>query len=885
MKLHQNQSIDDELVPTDGLIRVRGARVHNLRDIDVDIPHEALVVITGISGSGKSSLAFDTIFAEGQRRYLESLSTYTRQFLDQMQRPDVDSIEGLPPTISIDQRASTAHQRSTLATTTEIYDYLRLLYARAGQAHCTSCGRAVTQQSPQAIVDRILAEDDRRKVMILAPLVAGRKGTHRDVFETICKQGFVRARVDGEIADATDPPTLARGKPHDIDVVIDRIITKPGIRARLQESVDLALKHGNGSCLVSCQQADAWHDQLYSSRFACPGCGISFTELEPRTFSFNSPYGACPECKGLGYQVDSEADKPRAKNESAGIDSAAVCPACTGTRLGPVARSVTVAGKAIHELTAMNVAAAGAFVDEILTSVEWESECAVLTFSAEARLAAKNTLPDVASRLRFLNRIGLHYLTLNRETRTLSGGEFQRARLAASLGSGLTGICYVLDEPTLGLHARDTGRMIAMLRELRDQGNSIVVVEHDEDVMRSADHLIDLGPGAGREGGRVVAAGRPDDVARNENSLTGRLLSKRSDDAPPRDCRPIDWTRSIKLTGARLHNLQEVTAEIPLDVLTVVTGVSGSGKTSLIMQTLAPAVRRCLTVKPANAAEPTSDGYSQSFDKIVGVESIERIVEIDQSPIGRTGRSNPATYAKIWDEIRKLFAKTRDARIRGYKSRRFSFNSRDGRCEECRGQGNKRIEMHFLPEMFVECASCRGARFNRPTLAIRFRGKSVADVLEMRIDEAAEFFENFPRLHKILTTFADVGLGYLCLGQSSLTLSGGEAQRVKLATELSRSSQERTLFVLDEPTVGLHPADVARLIDVLQRLIDQQHSVLVVEHQLDLIAAADWVIDIGPDGGDQGGTVVAAGAPNELVGIGVSHTGIALKQHLRPGDE
>ncbi len=857
-------------------IRVRGARVHNLRAVDVDIPHESIVVITGVSGSGKSSLAFDTLFAEGQRRYLESLSTYTRQFLNQLERPNVDMIEGLPPTISIDQRSTSAHQRSTLATMTEIYDYLRLLYARAGQAHCIECGRPVSQQSPQRIVDTILAFQERQKVIILAPLVRGRKGQHRDIFLKICKEGFVRARVDGQIVDSTDPPQLACNKLHDIDVVIDRIVVKSGIRGRLQESVELALRHGDGVCLVSFQKSDTWHDRLFSSKLACPECRVSFSDLEPRIFSFNRPYGACPECKGLGYQVDvGEADVLACSRH---LQELPVCQSCGGARLGSIPRSVTLAGTAIHEFTAMTVAQAGAFVDRLLT--EMQSSPLNVALTAEGQLVVENTLPDIATRLAFLNQVGLDYLTLNRPTRTLSGGEFQRARLAGCLGSGLLGVCYILDEPTIGLHARDTGRLIESLLELRNRGNSIIVVEHDRDMMLRSDYLIDLGPGAGNDGGRVVAEGKPDNVVGQAKSLTGRYLNDGITFRPKQKRLRVEYQRSITLNGARRHNLKNVTVRIPLDVLTVVSGVSGSGKSSLITQTAVPALHRLLTItrsSPAHALEPS---YGFEAIELQGVEHIDRCVEIDHSAIGRSGRSNPATYSGIWDEVRKVFAQTREARIRGYKPRRFSFNVRDGRCKECAGHGEKRVEMHYLPDMFVQCFGCRGARFNRQTLAIRFRGKTVADVLRMRIEDAVQFFENFPRLQTVLKTFSDVGLGYLRLGQSSLTLSGGEAQRVKLATELSRADSTRTLFVLDEPTTGLHMADVEKLIELLRRLVEQGNSVLVIEHQLDVIASADWVIDMGPDGGDQGGTIVAEGTPEEVASGERGHTATALQQYF-----
>ncbi len=837
-----------------GMIRVRGARVHNLQGIDLDIPHDSLVVITGVSGSGKSSLAFDTIFAEAQRRYLESLSTYTRQFLNQLERADVDSIDGLPPAISVDQRSRAVRHRhrSTLATMTEIYDYLRLLYARAGTVHCTECGQVVSQQSPQQIVDQILRFEERQKLVLLAPVVVGRRGKHRDVFERICKDGFVRARVDGEIADAADPPDLAQSKNHTIEAVVDRIILKEGIRPRLHESIELALKHGNGSCIVSRQRQDGWHDQLFSSRLACPRCEISFPELEPRTFSFNSPYGACPRCSGIGLL----------ESESSPADHAELCPDCDGARLAPMPRSVTFAEIPIHKQTAMSVG-------EALDWVQQQAATAQSAPDTEAGLAVGSTLPEIESRLRYLCEVGLDYLSLARPADTLSGGEFQRARLASCLGSGLIGACYVLDEPTIGLHSRDTDRMIQILKRLRDQGNSVLLVEHDIDMMRHADCIVDLGPGAGRLGGHVVAVGHAEEIAKCPESITARFLSN-GNSQTTRTPRKVDWSKSLSLTGACLHNLKQISVRIPLGVFVAVTGVSGSGKTSLITQTMVPAIRDRIA---GNSA-------SRVLEQSHGDEHVERLIEIDQSPIGRTGRSNPATYSGVWDEIRKVFSKTRESRIRGYKANRFSFNAKSGRCDECSGQGTKRIEMNFLPDLYVECSACRGARFNRQTLSIRYRGHSVADVLQMPIVEAVEFFDSFPRISRTLKMFDDVGLGYLRLGQSSKTLSGGEAQRVKLASELCRKNTEHTLFVLDEPTTGLHPADIERLIQVLHQLVESDNSVIIIEHQLDTITAADWIIDLGPEGGADGGQVVAEGTPADLAANQQTHTSEAIRRFL-----
>ncbi len=868
----------------DDWIRVRGARVHNLQNISVDIPRNQLVVITGVSGSGKSSLAFDTLFAEGQRRYLDTLSARTRQFISQLERPDVDLITGLPPTICVDQRIGSLRIRSTLATTTEIFDYLRLLYARAGQAHCPDCGVPVSQQSVEKIVERILDLEERRKVMILAPLVVGRKGAHRDVFEKICKSGFVRARVDGELVDAGSPPDLPRGKSHTIEAIVDRIVVKPGIGERLRESVELALKHGDGSCLISELEGDEWRDRLYSSRFCCPECGNSFAPLEPRTFSFNSPYGACVSCRGLGRVIptDTRTSRQQLRIQMTGLP---VCNDCGGARLSAIARAVTFAGTRIHDFVALNIREAA----ELITHLQTKSGAGLAGLEPEARQVAVGILPEIQSRLRFLSDVGLDYLTLDRPTPTLSGGEFQRARLAGCLGSGLIGVCHILDEPTIGLHSRDTTRLLTVLRELRDQGNSVVVVEHDVELMREADWLVDLGPGAGSEGGQLCASAPL--AAITGDSPTARVLAGedsaqdareevQTDDQVATASQPM-----LRLSGATRHNLRDCYVEIPLGVLTAVTGVSGSGKTSLVIHTLIPAIKHALQERPRHEGNPASIDLSDTelaCSELSGFETLDRLVTVDQSPLGRSGRACPATHTGIWNEVRKLFAKTRDARLRGFRAKRFSFNAKDGRCEECLGRGAQRIEMNFLPDVFIECPSCHGRRFNSQTLSIRYRGRNLSDVLELRVDEAADFFENIPRLKDVLDVLMEVGLGYVQLGQSALALSGGEAQRIRLATELSKGGQERCLFILDEPTTGLHPADVRRLLNVLSRLLKQGHTVLVVEHHLDVIAAADWMIDVGPDGGSSGGQVVVAGKPAEVArGASEGHTAQALARHMQ----
>ena len=871
------------LDPTAAAVRVRGARTHNLQNVDVDIPRNRLVVITGVSGSGKSSLAFDTLLAEGQRQYIQSLSLYSRQFFDQMERPDVDHIEGLQPTIAIDQRQGNPNPRSTVATITEIYDYLRLLLARAGDVACPKCNTPIAPQTPAEIEQSIRALPSETRVMLMAPMVRGRRGAHRDTIEAIQKAGFVRVRVDGAVYPLEDIPALTAQKTHDIEAVVDRVVIRAGLEARLAESVRLALKHGDGVVLVVFQTpeakaagSDAWQERVLNTRYACPNCGTSIGEIEPRTFSFNSPYGACPTCHGLGVIVDSvngvpgdERSEPPGINNSGGspqarpqppdLIDAEVCPDCHGTRLRPEARACRLNGLAIHEITALSVAAAQEFFR-------------TLSFAAGRQPIAAPIVAEIVRRLEFLLRVGTDYLSLDRPADTLSGGERQRVRLATGIGSGLVGVLYLLDEPSIGLHPRDNDRLIAALRDLERQGNTVVVVEHDEALMRASDYLIDIGPGAGSRGGHVVAHGSPIAIAEMEESLTGSYLSGRSAIPVPATRRKPTKTRVLQLTGATANNLQNVDVEIPLGLFVCVTGVSGSGKSSLVVDTLARALARKLNGAEARPAH---------HQGLRGVSQLDRLVEVDQSPIGRTPRSNAATYTGIWDDIRQVFAGTREARQRGYRIGRFSFNTKGGRCEECEGQGVKRIVMNFLPDLEVPCPVCHGARFNRQTLAVKFRDRSIADVLAMSVDEALAFFENHESIRRLLATLADVGLGYLTLGQASTTLSGGEAQRIKLATELGRPAAGHAIYILDEPTTGLHTDDIRRLLAVLNRLVDGGNSMLVIEHNLDVIKTADWVIDLGPEGGAGGGRVVVAGTPEDVAACKESHTGRFLKEVLR----
>lgn len=854
-----------------GWIRIRGARTHNLRNIDVDLPAGKLVVVTGVSGSGKSSLAFDTLFAEGQRRYLESISVQTRSLLRQLPRPDVDEITGLAPTVSVDQRVSSVPVRATLATTTEIHDFLRLLYARAGSAHCTGCGNEVQRQSIDQILRLVLQLPERTRLMILSPMVRGRRGSHRETLDRIGRNGFVRARIDGVILDVAEASQLDASKVHTIDAVVDRIVLKEGIETRLRESIELACRESDGTCIISHESDGQWSEKLYSTRFSCPDCDLNFPTPEPRTFSFGSPYGACQACNGLGIQgaVDSENDVITFLEKP--------CSECGGSRLQPFPRNVRFLNLTPGEFAQQSVAQAQACVQDWLKTIRTTPE---ILRTQDARLVAERILPDILARLKCLDDVGVGYLTLNRSTRTLSGGEFQRARLAASLSSQLFGAHFVLDEPTAGLHPRDTQRLLSTLFELRDRGGSVIVVEHDPDVMKAADWIVDLGPGAGADGGRLLYSGTPAEVEQNSESPTGdylrALTSNRSETPHDVATRPVSaTTSSMTIRNARLHNLKNVRVEIPLGLLVCVSGVSGSGKSSLIMGTLLPVVAAAVS----QARDHEIVARDVRCDGIDGLEHIKRVVALDQAPAGRSSRSCIATLCGIWDEIRRLYTKTREARAKGLKSQHFSFNSGDGRCPECRGTGMRNVRMSFLPDSVIPCSMCRGRRFTEAISSIRFREKSVADVLEMRVDEAVEFFREFQSLRATLQTFRDVGLGYVTLGQPATTFSGGESQRARLAAELAEPAAEHTLYVLDEPTRGLHPADVRRLIDHLRQLVKGSHSVIVIEHNMDVLLSSDWMIDIGPDSADLGGTVVNSGPPQDLCAAATGETARALRSH------
>lgn len=933
-------------------IKIKGARAHNLKNINVEIPRDKLVVITGLSGSGKSSLAFDTIYAEGQRRYVESLSAYARQFLGQMDKPDVDNIEGLSPAISIDQKTTSHNPRSTVGTVTEIYDYLRLLYARAGRPHCPKCGKPITQQTVDQMIDKIMEQPERTKMLIMAQVVRGKKGEHKKILEHIRREGYVRVRIDGEVHDISEDIQLEKNKKHTIDVVIDRLVVREGIEGRLADSLETALKLGNGVVYI---QIVAGELLMFSENFACVDCGISLPEITPRMFSFNNPYGACPVCMGLGshrefdehlvipnkalslgegvfaplsknrnaysmcvmdavlkeygytldtpwkdidkstqklllhgagsekfrfhytnmfgeykeYNVAFEGVLPMLKRRYQETESEEMresyadymteipCPACHGARLKPETLAITVGGFNIAELTAMTIREADEFLEKIeLTPREFK--------------IANQILKEIHARLNFLLNVGLDYLTLSRSAGTLSGGEAQRIRLATQIGSGLQGVLYVLDEPSIGLHQRDNNRLLATLKKLRDLGNTLIVVEHDEDTMYAADNIIDIGPGAGANGGRVVAQGTAKEIMQVPESITGQYLSRRKYIPVPAKRRPGNG-KFIEIIGAKENNLKNIDVRFPLGTLTLVTGVSGSGKSTLVNEILYKGIASKLyRVK----------GKPGKHKAIKGLANIDKIIDIDQQPIGRTPRSNPATYTGVFDAIRELFSQTAEAKMRGYKAGRFSFNVKGGRCEACKGDGILKIEMHFLPDVYVPCEVCKGARYNRETLEVRYKGKNISEILDMTINEAVDFFQNVPRIVRKLQVIKDVGLGYIKLGQPATTLSGGEAQRVKLATELAKRSTGKTLYILDEPTTGLHTADIHKLLGILQRLVDGGDTVVVIEHNLDVIKTADYIIDLGPEGGDKGGTIVASGRPEDIIKAKASYTGQFLKPLL-----
>ncbi|ELD8145786.1 excinuclease ABC subunit UvrA [Staphylococcus pseudintermedius] len=933
-------------------IVVKGARAHNLKNVDIELPKNQLIVMTGLSGSGKSSLAFDTIYAEGQRRYVESLSAYARQFLGQMDKPDVDTIEGLSPAISIDQKTTSKNPRSTVATVTEIYDYIRLLYARIGKPFCPNHGIEIESQTVQQMVDRIMELEERTKIQLLAPVVNHRKGTHEKLLTDISKKGYVRVRVDGEIMDVTQVPELDKNKNHTIEIVVDRLVVKPGIETRLADSIETVLELADGRLVVDIIDGDKLE---FSEKHACPICGFSIGELEPRMFSFNSPFGACPTCDGLGQKLTVDLDlvvpdKDKTLNEGAILPweptssdfypsmlkrvcevykinmdkpfkklterqrniilygsgdkeieftfkskfgqerkrtmpfegvvpnierryhespseyvremmqkymGEQVCETCHGQRLSREALSVYVAGKNVGEVVEQSIKEALTYYENIELT-EQDAQIAHLI------------LKEITSRLAFLNNVGLDYLTLNRSSGTLSGGEAQRIRLATQIGSRLSGVLYVLDEPSIGLHQRDNDRLIHTLQEMRDLGNTLIVVEHDEDTMIAADYLVDIGPGTGEHGGEVVASGTPKQVMRNAKSLTGQYLSGKKFIPVPEHRRPVT-DRKISVKGARSNNLKNVDVDFPLSVMNVVTGVSGSGKSSLVNEVLYKSLAKAINKSKIKPGE---------HDEITGMDQIDKIIDIDQSPIGRTPRSNPATYTGVFDDIRDVFASTNEAKVRGYQKGRFSFNVKGGRCEACKGDGIIKIEMHFLPDVYVPCEVCHGKRYNRETLEVTYKGKNIADVLEMTVEDATQFFENIPKIKRKLQTLVDVGLGYITLGQPATTLSGGEAQRVKLASELHKRATGRSIYILDEPTTGLHVDDISRLLKVLNRLVENGDTVVIIEHNLDVIKTADNLIDLGPEGGDGGGTILATGTPEEIAAIPESYTGRYLKTVL-----
>ena len=933
-------------------IVIHGARAHNLKNIDVTIPRDQLVVVTGLSGSGKSSLAFDTLYAEGQRRYVESLSAYARQFLGQMDKPDVDSIDGLSPAISIDQKTTSKNPRSTVGTVTEINDYLRLLYARIGHPICPNDHIEITSQSVEQMVDEVLALPERTKIQLLAPIVYQKKGQHKKVFERIQREGYVRMRVDGEVYDVSEAPELEKNKKHDIAIIIDRIVVKEGIRSRLFDSFEAALRLADGYAVVD---VIGQEEMLFSEHYSCPYCGFTVGELEPRLFSFNAPFGACPDCDGLGVKLEVDVDLvipdqsktlregallpwnpissqyyPQMleqacqefnidmdtpfeelpeehkdiilngsngeifhfhyENDFGGVRDVEVafegilpnikrryhetnsdftrdqmrlymteltCKTCHGYRLNPQALCVQVNGKHIGEMSEMAINNALNFVEE-------------LKLSEQEQMIARPIVKEVDDRLSFLKNVGLDYLTLSRASGTLSGGEAQRIRLATQIGSNLSGVLYILDEPSIGLHQRDNDRLLDSLRKMRDLGNTLIVVEHDEDTMRAADYLIDVGPGAGHAGGEIVAAGTPDEVAANASSLTGQYLSGKRQIPTPTERRKGNGEK-IRVTGASENNLKNISVDFPLGKFVAVTGVSGSGKSTLVNEILKKALAQKIN---RNSNKPGR------FKTITGYEAIEKLIDIDQSPIGRTPRSNPATYTSVFDDIRDLFAKTNEAKVRGYKKGRFSFNVKGGRCEACKGDGIIKIEMHFLPDVYVPCEVCHGKRYNSETLEVHYKGKNISEILDMTVEDAVEFFQHIPKIHRKLQTIVDVGLGYVTMGQPATTLSGGEAQRMKLASELHKNSNGKSFYILDEPTTGLHTDDIARLLKVLERFVDAGNTVLVIEHNLDVIKSADHVIDLGPEGGEGGGTIIATGTPEEIAAVSDSYTGHYLKKVL-----
>lgn len=914
------------------ILFIKGAREHNLKNIDLEIPRNKLVVITGLSGSGKSSLAFDTIYAEGQRRYVESLSAYARQFLGQMEKPDVDYIEGLSPAIAIQQRAPSHNPRSTVGTVTEIYDYLRLLFARIGKAYCYQCGREIVKQSSDQIVDRILAFPSGEKINVLAPLVRGRKGEYRSQLEQAKKEGFVRVRIDNEIYDINEEIKLEKNKKHTIEILVDRLVLKENIRSRLTDSIETALKIGKGIVTVSANKKD----HVFSEQFACVKCGISLAEFTPRMFSFNNPYGACEVCSGLGTKMEvdpklivpepslslrkgaiypwsspnafyyhdmiknaaqrygismdapfsklskehqnimlyggegfegvipnlerrfKETESEYVRNEILGsYMNVTTCHACKGARLKPQSLAVKVGGKSIYEVTLLPIKECLKFFESI-------------KLNPKETLIAKQVFKEIILRLKFLCNVGLDYLTLERTSGTLSGGEAQRIHLATQIGSSLVGVLYVLDEPSIGLHQRDNTKLLATLKALRDLGNTVIVVEHDEETMLNADYLIDLGPGAGIHGGQVIAAGTVKEVMKSKNSITALYLRKDKIIPVPR-LRRKQTGRFLEIKGARKNNLKNIDIKIPLGIFTCITGVSGSGKSSLVAETLYPAMMHYL-YHSSHAA----DGCRE----LTGYQHIDKIIDIDQSPIGRTPRSNPATYTGVFTHIRDLFSNIPFAKMRGYKPGRFSFNVRGGRCEACAGDGVIKIEMHFLPDVYVPCEVCKGKRYNRESLEVLYKGKNIADVLDMRVEEALEFFKNIPNIYNVLKTLDEVGLGYIKLGQSATTLSGGEAQRIKLSSELARRSTGKTLYILDEPTTGLHFADISKLLDVLSKLTDAGNTVIVIEHNLDVVKTADYIIDLGPEGGEDGGYIVVEGTPEEIIKNKSSYTGQFLRKAL-----